>query len=71
MAEQEEQFPWQVRVLDDQGRHAYVKLRAEDGTVFVEAPVSYRMNPDEADLLDFATKAAADRARRQRRASQR
>jgi hypothetical protein len=64
----EERFPWQVRVTDELGFHAYVKLGVDDGVVFVEAPAVYRMDPDEADLLDFAVKAAADRARRQRQA---
>lgn len=67
----DDRYPWEVRVTDRDGRLRLVGVGAEDGEVIFEAPTRFHCGPDDSDFLVFAVKAAADRARAQRRANPR
>lgn len=63
---------WQVTVRAFEGERT-VKVGVQDGRVVVEAPPlgTFSMDPDAADILHAAFKAAANRARLQRQAGRR
>lgn len=68
--EDADRYPWQVPVRAFQGERL-VKVGTQDGFVVSEPPPfgTFSMDPDVADRLAASYQAAANRARRERRAS--